>query len=111
MTKSSMILFTLMLPVAAGFGVMLVSVELVGFYYEVTVDLCVSARAVPQRGVKSVFYHVKRARDSLGKAGKWDVVEDEHLRRSACLAVLSAVIINRASNTELFRHTEATGLR
>jgi hypothetical protein len=44
------------------------------------VNLCVSARAVPQRGVKSVFYHVRRARDSLGKAGKWAVAEDEQLR-------------------------------
>ena len=40
----------------------------------------VSAHAVPQRGVKSVFYHVRRARDSLGKAGKWSPAEDEQLR-------------------------------
>ncbi|KAH9033062.1 hypothetical protein EDB85DRAFT_2145101 [Lactarius pseudohatsudake] len=38
------------------------------------------ARAVPQRGVKSVFYHVRRARDYLGKAGKWSAAEDEQLR-------------------------------
>ncbi|KAH9013460.1 hypothetical protein EDB85DRAFT_2158194 [Lactarius pseudohatsudake] len=35
---------------------------------------------VPQRGVKSVFYHVRRARDYLGKAGKWSAAEDEQLR-------------------------------
>jgi hypothetical protein len=40
----------------------------------------VTARAVPQRGVKSVFYHVRRARDSLGKAGKWSAAEDDQLR-------------------------------
>ncbi|KAH9012572.1 hypothetical protein EDB85DRAFT_1877650, partial [Lactarius pseudohatsudake] len=38
------------------------------------------ARAVPLRGVKSVFYHVRRARDYLGKAGKWSAAEDEQLR-------------------------------
>ncbi|KAH9046704.1 hypothetical protein EDB84DRAFT_1435350 [Lactarius hengduanensis] len=38
------------------------------------------ARTVPQRGVKSVFYHVRRARDSIGKAGKWSAAEDEQLR-------------------------------
>ncbi|KAI9512682.1 hypothetical protein F5148DRAFT_1145989 [Russula earlei] len=35
---------------------------------------------VPQRGVKSVFYHVRRARDPLAKAGKWGAAEDEQLR-------------------------------
>jgi len=39
------------------------------------------ARTVPNRGVKSVFYHVWRARDSLAKAGKWCLVEDEQLRK------------------------------
>ncbi|KAF8268026.1 hypothetical protein EI94DRAFT_1579146, partial [Lactarius quietus] len=38
------------------------------------------ARAVPQRGVKSIFYHVRRACDSLGKAGKWSAAEDQQLR-------------------------------
>ena len=42
--------------------------------------ICVSARAVPPRGVKSVFYHVQCAHDSLGKAGKWSLAEDEQLR-------------------------------
>ena len=41
----------------------------------------VSARAVPQRGVKSVFYHVWRANDCLARAGKWTAAEDEQLRR------------------------------
>jgi hypothetical protein len=40
----------------------------------------IAARAVPQRGVKSVFYHVRRVRDSLGKAGKWCPAEDERLQ-------------------------------
>ncbi|KAH9997052.1 hypothetical protein BJV77DRAFT_960316 [Russula vinacea] len=42
---------------------------------------CVPARAVPQRGIKQLFYHVRRARNSLGKGGKWSPAEDEHLRR------------------------------
>jgi hypothetical protein len=63
------------------------------------------------RGVKSIFYHVRRARDSLGKAGKWSAAEDEQLSRYVCRAVSSAPTINRASNTELFRCTEAPGLR
>jgi hypothetical protein len=41
----------------------------------------VLARAVPNRGVKSVFYHVRRARDSLANAGKWCAAEDEQLRK------------------------------
>ena len=40
-----------------------------------------SARALPERGVKSVFYHVRRARNALGKAGKWSAAEDEQLQR------------------------------
>jgi len=39
------------------------------------------ARAVPQRGVKSIFYYIRRARNSLGKAGTWSAAEDEQLRR------------------------------
>jgi len=70
-----------------------------------------AARAVPQRGIKSIFYHVRHARDSLGKAGKWSVVEDEQLLRYVCRAVSSAPTINRASNTELFRCMEAPGLQ
>jgi len=42
----------------------------------------VLARTVPSRGVKSVFYHVRRARDSLAKAGKWCAAEDEQLRKA-----------------------------
>ncbi|KAI9462550.1 hypothetical protein F5148DRAFT_1150480 [Russula earlei] len=38
------------------------------------------ARAMPQRGVKSVFYHVQHAHDPLAKAGKWGAAEDEQLR-------------------------------
>ncbi|KAF8268049.1 hypothetical protein EI94DRAFT_1700564 [Lactarius quietus] len=38
------------------------------------------ARAMPQRGVKSIFYHVQCVCDSLGKAGKWSVVEDQQLQ-------------------------------
>lgn len=45
-----------------------------------TDSVCILARAVTQRGVKSVFYHVRRARDSLGKAGKWSAAEDDQLR-------------------------------
>lgn len=63
---------------------MLVSVRLMllGFYSDIQrLITSVSARAVPERGVKSIFYHVRRARDSLGKAGKWDAAEDEQLRQ------------------------------
>ncbi|KAF8259159.1 hypothetical protein EI94DRAFT_1707345 [Lactarius quietus] len=38
------------------------------------------ACAVPQRGVKSIFYHVRRACDSLGKVGKWSTAEDQQLQ-------------------------------
>ncbi|KAH9988303.1 hypothetical protein BJV77DRAFT_1022435 [Russula vinacea] len=44
--------------------------------------MCVSARAVPHRGVKSIFYHVRRARNCLAKAGKWSPAEDEQLLRA-----------------------------
>jgi len=37
---------------------------------------------VPQRGVKAVFYHVRRAYDGIGKAGKWVPEEDAQLRRA-----------------------------
>ncbi|KAI0265504.1 hypothetical protein BGY98DRAFT_547795 [Russula aff. rugulosa BPL654] len=40
------------------------------------------ARSVPQRGVKSIYYYVRRARDSLGKAGKWNPAEDKQLQRA-----------------------------
>lgn len=68
---------------AVDFGATLVSVgpTSVGSNLMLWLKTCVSARAVPQRGVKSIYYHVKRARDDLGKAGKWEVAEDEYLRR------------------------------
>ena len=77
MTNEWMIWYTL-LSLPRDFGVTLVSVYLacVGLH----LLTYVSARAVPQRGVKSVFYHVRRARDSLGKAGRWSAAEDEQLR-------------------------------
>jgi hypothetical protein len=70
--------FTPMLSMPPDSGAMLVSVglTLVTFYSD-----GFSARAVPQRGVKSIFYYVRRARDSLGKAGKWLAAEDEQLLR------------------------------
>ncbi|KAI9451354.1 hypothetical protein F5148DRAFT_1152506 [Russula earlei] len=39
------------------------------------------ACAMPQRGVKSVFYHIWRACDPLAKAGKWGAAGDEQLHR------------------------------
>jgi len=41
----------------------------------------VSARAVPQRGVKAVFYHVRRAHNGLARGGKWTAAEDEQLQK------------------------------
>jgi len=38
------------------------------------------ASAVPQRGVKSVYYHVRRSRNIHAKRGKWTLEEDESLR-------------------------------
>jgi hypothetical protein len=85
-------------------------IMLVGFCSDCLIT-CVSARAVPHRGVKAIFYHIRRAHDSLGKAGEWTPGEDEHLLRYVCLAVSSASTINRASNIELFRRTDVIGLR
>jgi hypothetical protein len=70
-----------------------------------------SARAVPERGVKSIFYHVRRARNSLGKAGKWNLTEDEQLLRQVFPAASSASTTDGASNTEPFRGMEGIGLR
>ncbi|KAI9458046.1 hypothetical protein F5148DRAFT_1151097 [Russula earlei] len=58
------------------------------------------ARAVPQRGVKSVFYHVRRARDPLAKAGKWGAAEDEQLRSA-----------HRPTVATGFAHTQYQGIR
>ncbi|KAI9458324.1 hypothetical protein F5148DRAFT_1151023 [Russula earlei] len=76
------------------------------------------ARAVPQRGVKSVFYHVRRARDPLAKAGKWGAAEDEQLRRAVqkkgndWVAVAELVQRSPADCSDRFRqHTQYQGIR
>ncbi|KAF8463795.1 hypothetical protein DFH94DRAFT_616218, partial [Russula ochroleuca] len=45
------------------------------------------ACAVPQRGVKSIFYYVRCAHDGLGKGGKWGPAEDEHIQYLTLRAV------------------------
>ncbi|KAI9445670.1 hypothetical protein F5148DRAFT_1153735, partial [Russula earlei] len=76
------------------------------------------ARAMPQRGVKSVFYHVQRAHDPLAKAGKWGAAEDEQLRRAVqkkgndWVAVAELVQHSPADCSDRFRqHTQYQGIR
>ncbi|KAI9449595.1 hypothetical protein F5148DRAFT_1291392 [Russula earlei] len=76
------------------------------------------AHAVPQRGVKSVFYHVRRARDPLAKAGKWGAAEDEQLRRAVqkkgndWVAVAELVQRSPADCSDRFcQHTQYQGIR
>lgn len=40
----------------------------------------ISARAVPQRAIISVYHHVRRARHPLKQQGKWLPAEDEKLK-------------------------------